>query len=153
MTTTRTRKTPASKASVTVIPDDVKQPADRKPKQETEQTEMERIEALAETATTSRVDGGTNVTLCGFTVLVPDGANDDFELLAEVGQMDAKHARGDRGAIAHFPPILRSLAGEEGYKAALNGMRGENGRVPVREAIDYVNALLMVMKVSLETED
>lgn len=150
---TTTRKPPA-KAAVTVVPDGAKKPTDRKPKQQdAEQTEMERIEALAATATTKRVDGGTNVTLCGFTLTVPDGANDDFELLAEVGQMDAKHARGDRGAIAHFPPILRSLAGEVGYKAALNGMRGENGRVPVREAIDYVNALLMVMNVSLETED
>lgn len=156
MTTTsnpRTRK-PSTRGATVVIPDGAKKPEDRKPKADVEETEDERIQALADTAETVEVEGGTKVTLCGFTVLVPEGARDDFELLAEVGQMDQKIARGRQmAAIAHFPAIMRSLAGEDGYRTALNSMRGDNGRVSVAPAIDYVTALLLVMNVTADEDD
>jgi hypothetical protein len=152
--TTTTRKPPARKPQVTVIPADVKQPEDRKPKAAAEETEEDRIQALADTAVTVEVEGGTKVTMSGFTVLIPEGARDDFELLAEVGMMDQKIARG-RGpsAMAHFPAIMRALAGDDGYRTVLNAMRGENGRVPVEPAIDYVLALLTVMNVTADEDE
>lgn len=152
---TTTRKPPARQPKVTVIPADVKQPEDRKPKAEDiEQAEEDRIQELADTAVTVEVEGGTKVTMSGFTVLIPEGARDDFELLAEVGMMDQKIARG-RGpsAMAHFPAIMRALAGDDGYRTVLNAMRGENGRVPVEPAIDYVLALLTVMNVTADDEE
>jgi len=152
---TTTRKPPARKPQVTVIPADVKQPEDRKPKAaDVEETEEDRIQALADTAVVVEVEGGTKVTLNGFTVLIPEGARDDFELLAEVGMMDQKIARG-RGpsAMAHFPAIMRALAGDDGYRTVLNAMRGDNGRVPVEPAIDYVLALLTVMQVTADEDE
>ena len=152
-TTPRTRK-PSTRGTTTVIPADVKQPEDRKAKVDPERSEEDRIKDLADTAETVEVDGGTKVTMCGFAVLIPEGARDDFELLAEVGQMDQKIARGRQmAAMAHFPAIMRSLAGEDGYRTVLNSLRGENGRVPVQPAIDYVLALLTVMNVSADDED
>lgn len=153
---TTTRKPPARQPKVTVIPADVKQPEDRKPKADVdpEETEAERIQALADTAVTVEVEGGTKVTMCGFTVLIPEGARDDFELLAEVGQMDQKMARGRKmAAIAHFPAIMRALAGDDGYRTVLNEMRGDNGRVAVLPAVDYVTALLLVLNVVADDED
>ena len=152
--TTTNRKPPVRQPKVTVIPDGVKQPEDRKAPADVEDFEEERIKALADTAALVEVDGGTKVTMSGFTVLIPEGARDDFELLAEVGQMDQKIARGRQmAAMAHFPAIMRSLAGDDGYRTVLNSMRGENGRVPVQPAIDYVLALLTVMNVSADDED
>jgi hypothetical protein len=152
---TTTRKPPARKPQVTVIPADVKQPEDRKTKAaDVEETEEDRIQALADSAVVVEVDGGSKVTLNGFTVLIPEGARDDFELLAEVGMMDQKIARG-RGpsAMAHFPAIMRALAGDDGYRTVLNAMRGDNGRVPVEPAIDYVLALLTVMQVTADEDE
>lgn len=152
---TTTRKPPARKPQVTVIPADAKQPEDRKAKAaDVEETEEDRIQALADTAVVVEVEGGSKVTLNGFTVLIPEGARDDFELLAEVGMMDQKIARG-RGpsAMAHFPAIMRALAGDDGYRTVLNAMRGDNGRVPVEPAIDYVLALLTVMQVTADEDE
>lgn len=148
MTTTAPRS--RTKGTVTVVPQDVKQPQDRKPKAaDAEQTEEARVQALVDGATTAEVEGGIEVTMSGFTVLVPDGARDDFELLAEIGQMDQKMARG-RGpsAIAHFPGVMRALVGDDGYRTVLNELRRENGRVPVEPAVDIVLALLAIMKVT-----
>lgn len=152
---TTTRRPPARQPKVTVIPADVKQPEDRKAKAaDVEETEEDRIQALADTAVVVEVEGGSKVTLNGFTVLIPEGARDDFELLAEVGMMDQKIARG-RGpsAMAHFPAIMRALAGDDGYRTVLNAMRGDNGRVPVEPAIDYVLALLTVMQVTADEDE
>jgi hypothetical protein len=152
MTTTTPRS--RAKGTVTVVPQDAKQPQDRKPKAaDAELTEEQRVAMHAESAVVVREDGLTRITLDGFTIEVPDDAQDDFELLAAVAQLDDAHARGSvNQMLVHFPEVLRRLAGESGWRTVMNGLRGENERVKVRPAIDYLNAILYILRIGAEEE-
>lgn len=145
---TTTRKPPARKPQVTVIPADVKQPEDRKPKAaEVEETEEERIAARAEAAIVVHEDGATRITLDGITISIPDDARDDFELLAAIAQMDDAHARGSNKVLVYFPEVLRRLAGEAGWRTVMNGLRDENGRVRVEPAVNFLNTVLYILRL------
>lgn len=145
------RKTPV-KGTVTVVPDGVKQPADRKPKAEkpTEDQEIAEIEALAATAVVTDVEDGWDVTLQGFTVTVPEDARDDFELSDDIRRM--QDASGGDG-LTFFPSVLRRLTGNDGFNTAMKGLRNERGRVTHETAIKYVNALLIALGERLRGED
>lgn len=150
---TTTRKPPARKPQVTVIPDGVKQPEDRKPKAEdAEQTEEQRVAERAEAATVVHEDGSTRITLDGVTIAVSDDARDDFELLAAIAQMDDAHARGSNKVLAYFPEVLRRLAGEAGWRTVMNGLRGDNGRVKVERAVDFTNTVLYILRLGDDEE-
>lgn len=150
---TTTRKPPARKPQVTVIPADVKQPEDRKAKAaDVEETEEQRIAARAESATVVHEDDATRITLDGVTIAVPDDARDDFELLAAIAQMDDAHARGSDKVLVYFPEVLRRLTGEAGWRTVMNGLRGENGRVKVERAVDFLNTVLYILKLGDDEE-
>lgn len=91
----------------------------------------------AEKPTIEQVDGGRKITLRGITVTIPDESLDDFELVEELGQVQFGKAE-DRGRL---PLILRRLAGDDGYKAVMDGLRGENGRVPLQAGFDFIQEL------------
>lgn len=150
---TTTRKPPARQPKVTVIPADVKQPEDRKPKAAAvEETEEERIAARAEAAAVVHEDGSTRITLDGITISIPDDARDDFELLAAIAQMDDAHARGSNKVLVYFPEVLRRLAGEAGWRTVMNGLRDENGRVRVEPAVNFLNTVLYILRLGDDEE-
>jgi hypothetical protein len=149
---TTTRK-PPTKGTTTVIPAAAKQPEDRKPKaDDAEQTEVQRIAERAEAATVTHEDDGTRITLDGVTIFVPDDARDDFELLAAIAQMDDAHARGSDKVLVYFPEVLRRLTGEAGWRTVMNGLRGENGRVKVERAVDFLNTVLYILRLGDDEE-
>lgn len=90
-------------------------PADRKPKVET-------------------VDGESTVTIKGVTVTVEKDALDDFELLDDLAKMQD----GDGARIAS---VAHRLFGDE-FKTVMDGLRGENGRVSVETASEFISELL-----------
>jgi len=150
---TTTRKPPARQPKVTVIPADVKQPEDRKPKaDDAEQTEVQRIAERAAAATVVHENGDTRITLDGVTISVPDDARDDFELLAAIAQMDDAHARGSDKVLVYFPEVLRRLTGEAGWRTVMNGLRGDNGRVKVERAVDFLNTVLYILRLGDDEE-
>jgi len=150
---TTTRKPPVRQPKVTVIPADAKQPEDRKPKAEdAEQTEVQRIAERAEAAIAVHEDGETRITLDGVTISVPDDARDDFELLAAIAQMDDAHARGSDKVLVYFPEVLRRLTGEAGWRTVMNGLRGDNGRVKVERAVDFLNTVLYILRLGDDEE-
>ena len=93
-------------------------PQDRKPKVET-------------------VDGVSTVTIQGITVKVDKDALDDFELLDDLAQMQD----GDGARIAS---IARRLFGDD-FKAVMDGLRGENGRVSVEATSEFIGELLAAL--------
>jgi hypothetical protein len=148
--TTTTRKPPARQPKVTVVPADVKQPTDRKPKAEEiesdpEQEEMDAIKALAATAVVNDVldEGedvvGWSVELQGFTIEVPQEARDDFELSDDLRRMQ------DGKDLTYFPSVLRRISSEDGFRTAMDGLRNKKGRVTHDVAIRYVNAVLIAL--------
>lgn len=155
-TTTRAPRKTAPKGTVTVIPDDVKKPADRKPKAEDveltpEEEEMAAIEALAATAVVTDVVEedeviGWSVELSGFTIEVPQEARDDFELSDDLRRMQDGHD------LTYFPSVLRRLSSEDGFRTAMNGLRNKKGRVTHHVAVRYVNALLIALKDRLQPD-
>jgi hypothetical protein len=90
-----------------------------------------------EKPTVETVAGGRKVTIKGVTIVVPDEALDDFELVDELSrvQFGAKEERG------RMPLILRRLVGDDGYQTVMDGLRGENGRVPVQAGIEFIQEL------------
>lgn len=101
--------------------------APKKPQDHLEKAEKPKVEP---------VDGGRKVTLGGLTVTVMDDALDDFELLEDLGeiQLDGKKQAG------RLPRILRQLIGDD-YQTVMDGLRGENGRVSVGKASEWIKAL------------
>lgn len=152
---TTTRKPPARQPKVTVIPADVKQPEDRKPKTDAELTpeeeEMAAIEEMAATAVVEDIveDGvvvGWSVDLNGFTIEVPQDARDDFELSDDLRRMQ------DGRDLTFFPSVLRRLSGEDGFRTAMNGLRNKKGRVTHDVGVRYVNAVLISLKDRLNPD-
>jgi len=103
-----------------------KKPQDHLPKQEKPVVES--------------VEGGKQVTLHGVVVTVPDEALDDFELLEDLGKIQA-----DKKYTGLLPSILRRLVGDEGYETVMSGLRNEKGRVPVQSGIDFILALFQAL--------
>lgn len=103
--------------------------APKKPQDHLEKVEKPKVVA---------VDGGKEVTLHGITVTVADEALDDFELLDSLSRVQFGE-KEDRGRLL---PIFRQLVGEDGYTAVMDGLRGENGRVPVKAGFDFIQELL-----------
>lgn len=100
---------------------ETKKPADRKPKVET-------------------VDGVSTVTIKGITVRVEKDALDDFELLDDLAKMQD----GDGARIAS---VAHRLFGDE-FKKVMDGLRGENGRVSVESASEFISELLAAIAPS-----
>lgn len=83
------------------------------------------------------VEGGRKVTISGITVVVPDDALDDFELVEELSHVQFGKTE-DRGRL---PLILRRLVGDAGYKEVMDGLRAKNGRVPVQVGFEFIQQL------------
>jgi hypothetical protein len=116
--TTTTKRTPARR------PDGVKRPQDHKPPE----TEVKPV--------VEKVDGGRKVTHKGVTVTIPDEALDDFELLDDLREME------QTGNVSVLPSLLRRLAGPDGYKAVMEGLRNpDTGRVSAGDGAEYVQAI------------
>lgn len=79
-------------------------------------------------------DDRWTVTHQGITLVVLREALDDFELLDDLAALQADEKKGS----IRFPPLLRRLAGEEGYRAVTDGMRGSNGRVPIAQTVQFI---------------
>jgi hypothetical protein len=83
-----------------------------------------------------KVDGGRKVTHKGVTVTIPDEALDDFELLDDLREME------QTGNVSVLPSLLRRLAGPDGYKAVMEGLRNpDTGRVSAGDGAEYVQAI------------
>lgn len=102
--------------------------APKKPQDHLEKVEKPKVVA---------VDGGKEVTLHGITVTVADEALDDFELVDDLSRVQFGEAQ-DRGRL---PLIFRRLVGDDGYKAVMDGLRGPNGRVPVKAGFEFIQEL------------
>lgn len=71
----------------------------------------------------------------GKTWTIEPDALDDFELLDDLGAVEA-------GNAARLPSTLRRLLGPVQYKAALNSLRdADTGRVPVEAGAEFVKAI------------
>lgn len=106
--------------------------APKKPQDHLPKTEKPKVEV---------VDGGRKVTLKGVTITVPDEAIDDFELVEELSRVQFG-SKSDKGWM---PSILRRLVGDDGYKTVMDGLRAENGRVPVQAGFEYIQELFKAL--------
>ena len=79
-------------------------------------------------------DGKSTVTIKGITVSVEKDALDDFELLDDLAKMQD-------GEGARIASVAHRLFGDE-FKTVMNGLRGENGRVSVTAASEFISELL-----------
>lgn len=102
--------------------------APKKPQDHQEKIVKPKVEA---------VEGGRKVTLKGVTVVVPDAALDDFELVEELGRVQF----GKKEDSGRMPSILRRLVGDDGYSTVMDGLRADNGRVPVQAGFDFIKEL------------
>lgn len=111
-----------------------KQPADHKPK--TEKPKI--VDATREVGVgdEKRVLEGREVTLRGVTVFVPHEALNDFELMDDIRAVDL-----DRNGT-RLPSLLRRLTGDEGYRAVMAHLRGDNGRVSIDAGAEFVSDLI-----------
>lgn len=96
-------------------------PADRKPKVETK-------------------DGISTVTIKGITVKVEKDALDDFELLDDLAKMQD-------GDGARITSVAHRLFGDD-FKTVMDGLRGDNGRVSVETASEFISELLAAIAPS-----
>lgn len=139
--TTTARKPPARKPQVTVIPDGVKQPEDRKPK--AEEAEVVKhpapvtkdVPARKDPKTGEESESGKEVTYRGVTVFISDDALNDFELLGDIRAMQ------DADDPSYFPSLTRRLVGNEGYREVMDAIRSENGRVLIEDGIDWIQSV------------
>ena len=109
------------------IPAGAKVPQDRKPKKED-------VEDL--------IGGDTIITVRGVDFTIPQEVRDDFELLDDLAQLDA------REDATRLPSLLRRLLpdidqGEDKpardqWKIAMDLLRGKNGRVTIEDGATFV---------------
>lgn len=88
----------------------------------------------------STKDGVSTVTIKGVTVSVDKDALDDFELLDDLAKMQD----GDGARIAS---VAHRLFGDD-FKKVMDGLRGENGRVSVETASEFISELLAAISPS-----
>lgn len=103
-------------------------PAPKKPQDHLEKADKPKVELI---------EGGKKVIHRGVSVIVMDEALDDFELVDELSRVQF----GDTSDRGRLPLICRRLVGDEGYKAIMDGLRGENGRVSVQAGFQFINEL------------
>lgn len=100
----------------------VKKPADHKPKVEKPKVE--------------KVDGGRKVTHRGIVLTIEDAAFDDFELMGDLHVLQAEQDP------SRLPSLLTRLAGPDGYRAAMSGLRDKDtGRVAIMTASTFLQEL------------
>lgn len=98
-----------------------KKPEDHKPK-----TEKPKVE---------ETPAGWKITHRGIVLNVDREVLDDFELLDDLAELQRSE---ERGAV-RVPSMLRRLAGSEGFKAVVDGLRDpKTGRVAASEAVVFV---------------
>lgn len=107
-----------TKKSTTRKPAAAKAPEDRKPKG----------------------GGMASVVVRGVTVEVAAEAMDDFELMDDIARMEE--------SPVYLPRVLRRLVGEEGYRALLDVVRGDSGRVSLEDGAEIVGELLEALNPS-----
>lgn len=79
------------------------------------------------------VEGGRKIVHRGIKFTILDEAMDDFELLEDL------HA-AETGDNTRLPSLLRRLAGDDGYRAIMNGLRDKKtGRVSVETGAEFVS--------------
>lgn len=78
-----------------------------------------------------KVDGGHEVTGEKVTVFIHDDTLDDFELLDDLAELQ-------NGKGARLPSVARRLFGDQ-HKNVMDALRGENGRVSVSAASQFIN--------------
>lgn len=106
-----------TKTKKTAVPDGVKQPTDRKPKDEPKPETL-----------TAHVRGRDWT--------VPADALDDFELLDDLNALE------QRGDVTRLPSVLRRLLGDQ-WRDAMEALRDEStGRVTVEAGSEFVMALM-----------
>lgn len=86
------------------------------------------------------VDGVSTVTIKGVTVRVEKDALDDFELLDDLAKMQD-------GDGARITSVAHRLFGDD-FKAVMDGLRGENGRVSVEGASTFIGEVLAALNPS-----
>lgn len=72
-------------------------------------------------------------TVAGKEWVVDRDALDDFEMLDDLGEIEA-------GNAARLPRVLRRLLGDQ-YKAALDTLRGDDGKVRVEAGAQFARDL------------
>lgn len=75
------------------------------------------------------------VVVRGLSLNVPADAKDDFELLDDLAAFQ-NEKDGSR-----LPRILRKLVGDQ-FTEVMDSLRGENGRVSVKDGFDFVKELI-----------
>lgn len=126
MTTTSksaTAKAPTAKPTTAKAPATAKKPQDHKPP----------------TPKRERVKDGTNVTIGEHTYYVADENLNDFELVDTMAEAERNRD------LSLFPTIYRGLLGKDGYRAALDNIRGDNGRVSVEAASALLDSILRTL--------
>lgn len=99
-----------------------KKPTDHKPKAEKPKVE--------------KVDGGRRVTHRGIVLMIEDAAFDDFELMGDLHVLQAEQDP------SRLPSLLTRLAGQDGYRAAMSGLRDKDtGRVLIMTASTFVQEI------------
>lgn len=83
------------------------------------------------------VDGVSTVTIKGVTVRVDKDALDDFELLDDLAKMQ-------EGEGARLASVAHRLFGED-FKTVMDGLRGENGRVSVETASEFIGEVITAL--------
>lgn len=73
------------------------------------------------------------VSVQGVEVSISEDALDDFELLEDLAAMQD-------GDGSRLPAVFRRLTGED-YKRILEELRGDNGRVSVTAATEFITEL------------
>lgn len=106
-------------SEVTKVPVKAKRPQDKKPKAEKPVI----------------VDGRRIVTVNGHEYSVPeDGVPDDFEFLDDLGEVES-------GNASRLPAVLKRILGKEGFREAMNNIRGEDGVVSIEDGAALIRDL------------
>lgn len=77
---------------------------------------------------------GWEVNHRGVSLNISKESLNDFELLDDLSALQMDEQRN-----AHrIPLMLRRLAGDDGFRAVMDGLRAANGRVPIPETVQFV---------------
>lgn len=76
-----------------------------------------------------------DVTVRGVPLTISADALDDFELLDDLNELEQNNNPG------RLPSLLRRLVGDQ-WKAVMEALRGDNGRVSVEDGAEFVGEVL-----------
>lgn len=119
MSETDTTTTDEEVKSGPVIPPGAKRPEDHKSKGEDDETPEDVV-----------------VTIRGVELTIPGDAMDDFELLDDLYELDAKKNP------ARLPAVMKRLVGDDQWGDIMDALRGPNGRVSVERGAEFVGEVL-----------